>query len=475
VYPELALFLNGEWVAGGGRDTHPVINPANGESLGELPHATDADVDQALDAVDSNAHAWRNVSAYERAKILRRAADLIRERRERIAYAVTLEEGKTLAESLAETDAAADIVEWSAEEARRSYGRVIPGRTPEVRQMVVQEPVGPVAAFSPWNFPVTTPCRKISSALAAGCPVIFKAAEETPGSAIELVRAFHDAGVPPGTLNLVFGVPTRISERIISSPIIRKISFTGSVAVGKLLTRMAADDMKRVTMELGGHSPVLVFADADPVVAARTLAVGKYRNAGQVCIAPTRFYVHESIEKAFTESFVEATNALRLGSGLDPACTMGPLANARRVTAMEKFVADAHARGAQILTGGERRAGPGYFFLPTVLRAIADDSMVMTQEPFGPLAPITPFSDFDEVIRRANSLPFGLASYVFTRSTQTALAASAALRCGMVALNSLALGLTETPFGGVRDSGYGQEGGVEGLEAYTTKKFISLM
>ncbi|AJZ57006.1 aldehyde dehydrogenase family protein [Paraburkholderia fungorum] len=475
MYPNLALFLDGEWVSGGGRDIQPVINPANGESLGELPHASDADVDRALDAVARTANAWRDVSAYERAKILRRAAGLIRERRDAIAFAVTLEEGKTLGESRAEVDAAADIIEWSAEEARRSYGRVIPGRVPEVRQLVIQEPVGPVAAFSPWNFPVTTPSRKISSALAAGCPVIFKAAEETPGSAVELVRAFHDAGVPAGTLNLVFGVPSHISERIIGSPIIRKISFTGSVAVGKLLTRLAADDMKRVTMELGGHSPVLVFADADPVHAARTLAVGKYRNAGQVCIAPTRFYVHESIEKPFTDAFVQATRELRIGNGLDPETTMGPVANSRRVAAMERFVSDARERGAQILTGGRRDGGAGCFFLPTVLRSTPDDSMVMTQEPFGPLAPLTPFSDFDDVIRRANSLPFGLASYVFTRSTETALAASAALRCGMVALNSLALGLTETPFGGVRDSGYGQEGGTEGLEAYTTKKFVSLM
>ncbi|TDY16863.1 succinate semialdehyde dehydrogenase [Paraburkholderia sp. BL6665CI2N2] len=475
MYPNLALFLDGEWVSGGGRDTQPVINPANGESLGELPHASDADLERALEAVARTANAWRNVSAYERARILRRAAGLIRERRDAIAFAVTLEEGKTLGESRAEVDAAADIVEWSAEEARRTYGRVIPGRVPEVRQLVIQEPVGPVAAFSPWNFPVTTPSRKISSALAAGCPVIFKAAEETPGSAVELVRAFHDAGVPAGTLNLVFGVPSHISERIIGSPIIRKISFTGSVAVGKLLTRLAADDMKRVTMELGGHSPVLVFADADPVHAARTLAVGKYRNAGQVCIAPTRFYVHESIEKPFTDAFVQATRELRIGNGLDPETTMGPVANSRRVAAMERFVSDARERGAQILTGGRRDGGAGCFFPPTVLRSTPDDSMVMTQEPFGPLAPITPFSDFDDVIRRANSLPFGLASYVFTRSTETALAASAALRCGMVALNSLALGLTETPFGGVRDSGYGQEGGTEGLEAYTTKKFVSLM
>jgi succinate-semialdehyde dehydrogenase/glutarate-semialdehyde dehydrogenase len=475
MYPELGLFLDGVWVAGGGRDSEPVLNPATGKSLGQLPHATDADLDRALEAAQRSFKSWRTVSGYDRAKILRRAAALIRERRDRIAYVLTVEEGKTLAEAGAEVDSSADIVEWAAEEARRTYGRVIPGRTQAVRQLMIQEPVGPVAAFTPWNFPATTPARKISSALAAGCSVIVKAAEETPGTAVELVRAFHDAGVPAGTLNLVFGVPAHISARLIASPVIRKISFTGSVPVGKLLIKAAADGMKRVTMELGGHSPVLVFGDADPVKAANILAAGKYRNAGQVCIAPTRFYVHESIEKAFTDSFVQATRALRVGDGLDPASTMGPLVNSRRVSTMEKFVADAVGRGAEILTGGERGFGQGSFFQPTVMRNLPDDSLVMTEEPFGPLAPITPFSSFEEVIARANALPFGLASYVFTGATETALAASAELEAGMVIVNSVTIGLIETPFGGVKESGYGQEGGIEGLEAYTNKKYVSLM
>ncbi len=475
MYPKLELFLDGEWASGSGRDSQPVINPATGASLGELPHATDADLDRALAAAERAYKPWRAVSGYERSKILRRAAALIRERRNHIATVLTLEEGKTLAESLSEVDSSADIIEWAAEEARRTYGRVIPGRTPTVRQMMIQEPVGPVAVFTPWNFPMTTPARKVSSALAAGCTVIMKAAEETPGTAVELVRAFQEAGCPAGTLNLVFGVPSHISDRLISSPVIRKISFTGSVPVGKLLTKAAADGMKRVTMELGGHSPVLVFADADPVAAARTLAVGKYRNAGQVCIAPTRFYVHESIEKPFTESFVEATKALKVGDGMDSASTMGPLANPRRVEAMERFVADAEQRGAEILTGGKSGSNQGFFYQPTVIRNAPDNSLLMTEEPFGPLAPITPFSAFDEALTKANSLPFGLASYIFTASTETALAASDGLEAGMVAVNSLGLGLVETPFGGVKDSGYGQEGGTEGLEAFTVKKFVSLM
>ncbi|MDB5825020.1 MAG: aldehyde dehydrogenase family protein [Herminiimonas sp.] len=474
-YPELALFLDGEWVKGGGRDSRPVLNPATAKAIGELPHATDADLDRALTAADRGFKLWRAVSAYDRAKILRRAAALIRERRERIAYVLTVEEGKTLAESGAEIDATADLIEWAADEGRRSYGRVIPGRTPNVRQMMIQEPLGPVAAFTPWNFPGTTPARKVGSALAAGCSVILKAAEETPGTAVELVRAFADAGLPAGVLNLVFGVPEHISERLIASPVIRKISFTGSVPVGKLLTKAAADGLKRVTMELGGHSPVLVFGDADPVKAANILASGKYRNAGQVCIAPTRFYVHESIAQAFTDAFVQATKAVRMGDGLDGASTMGPLVNARRVASMEKFIGNAVERGARILTGGERGSKKGTFFQPTILRDMPDDSLIMTEEPFGPLAPITTFSSFDEVMARANALPFGLASYVFTRTTETALAASAQIEAGMVIVNSVIIGLTETPFGGVKDSGYGQEGGIEGLEAYTTKKYVSLM
>jgi succinate-semialdehyde dehydrogenase/glutarate-semialdehyde dehydrogenase len=338
--------------------------------------------------------------------------------------------------------------------------------------MTVQEPVGPCAAFTPWNFPGVTPARKIGGALGAGCSLIIKASEETPGTCVELVRAFHDAGLPKGVLNLVFGVPARISEHIIASDVIRKISFTGSVPVGKHLVKLAAEGMKRTTMELGGHSPVIVFGDADPEKSAEIAAAGKYRNAGQVCISPTRFYVQEDNYDRFARRFVDYAKNIKLGDGLADGTTMGPLANPRRLDAMEGFVADAKKRGAQIRAGGGRHGNQGFFFAPTVVTNIPDDSRLMTEEPFGPVAPITPFKTFDEVVERANSLPFGLAAYAFTTSTKTANLISDALEAGMVGVNSLAISTPETPFGGMKESGYGHEGGIEGLEAYTQKKLV---
>lgn len=474
-YPELGLFIDGRWLDAEGRDTEPVLNPATAEVLGQLPHAREADLDRALEAAQRAYPAWKKVPAGERAKILRRTASLVRERREAIAHTLTLEQGKLLAEALGEVDASADIIEWSAEEARRIYGRVIPGRSEDITQMMVQEPVGPAAAFTPWNFPASTPSRKISGALAAGCTIILKASEETPGTAIHLVRAFQDAGVPAGVVGLVFGVPADVSQRLIGSPVIRKISFTGSIPVGKALTRLAADGLKRVTMELGGHGAALVFDDADVEQAARTLAAGRFRNAGQVCIAPSRFFVHERVIDAFTEAFVREALAVRVGNGLDPASTMGPLASERRVQAMEAIMADALARGAQVVCGGKRIAQPGCFFEPTVIRQPAPDSRLMLDEPFGPIAPIVPFNDLDSVLAQANALPYGLSAYVFSQNIRTAMAAARGLEAGMVAVNSLSLALTETPFGGVKESGLGHEGGTEGVEAYTVKKFISLV
>jgi succinate-semialdehyde dehydrogenase/glutarate-semialdehyde dehydrogenase len=339
--------------------------------------------------------------------------------------------------------------------------------------MVVQEPVGPVAAFTPWNFPALTPARKIGGALGAGCALILKAAEETPGTAIELVRAFADAGLPAGVLNLVFGKPAEVSAHLIASDVIRKISFTGSTAVGKQLARLAVDGMKRTTFELGGHGPVVVFADADPEQSAEILAAGKYRNAGQICISPTRFYVAETIHDRFVKRFVEVAAGRRLGDGLEDGTTMGPLANPRRLDAMEGFLADARQRGARIETGGERRGNQGFFFAPTVVTGIPDDSCLMTEEPFGPIAPITPFRNFDEVVARANSLPYGLAGYAFTASAKTATAIGDALEVGMVGINSLGVSLAEMPFGGIKESGHGHEGGIEGLEAYTSRKLIA--
>ncbi len=472
MYANLALYIDGEWISGGGRESEPVINPATEKPLATLTHASPADLDRALEAAQKGYRLWRATAPYERARIMRKAADLMRERLEPIARILTLEQGKVIAEARIEVAVSADIIEWYAEEGKRSYGRIIPGRVPGVRQMTVQEPVGPCAAFTPWNFPGVTPARKIGGALGSGCSLIIKASEETPGTCVEMVRAFHDAGLPKGVLNLVFGVPSRISEHLIASPTIRKVSFTGSVPVGKHLTKLAAEGMKRTTMELGGHSPVIVFGDADPEKSAEIAAAGKFRNAGQVCISPTRFYVQENNYDRFVKRFVDYAKNLKLGDGLADGTTMGPLANPRRLDAMEGFVADAKKRGAEIRTGGARPGNQGFFFAPTVVTDLPDDCRLMTEEPFGPLAPITPFKSFDEVVARANALPFGLAAYTFTSSTRTANLISDALEAGMVGVNSLAISTPETPFGGMKESGYGHEGGVEGLEAYTQKKLV---
>jgi succinate-semialdehyde dehydrogenase/glutarate-semialdehyde dehydrogenase len=473
MYGNLQLYIDGEWLGAEGRGGEDVINPATGKSLGRLPHASAADLDRALAAAKKGFAAWRATSAYDRARVMRKAADLIRERFDPISKILVQEQGKPYPEARAEVMTSADIIEWYAEEGRRAYGRIVPGRAKGVRQLVTQEPVGIVAAFTPWNFPTLTPARKIGGALAAGCSLILKASEETPGACIEMVRCFVDAGLPAGVLNLVFGVPATISEHLIVKDEVRKISFTGSIPVGKHLAQLAARGMKRATMELGGHSPVVVFGDADPEKSADTIAAFKYRNAGQVCISPTRFYVQEGVYQRFVSRFAEYAGALKLGDGLEKGVTMGPLANARRIDAMESFVADAKSRGGKIATGGQRRGNQGYFFEPTVITDLPDDSKLMTQEPFGPLAPIVAFKSFDEVVERANSLPFGLAAYAFTASAQTATLIADALQSGMVGVNSINVSTPETPFGGIKESGYGSEGGVEGLQAYLNTKFIS--
>jgi succinate-semialdehyde dehydrogenase/glutarate-semialdehyde dehydrogenase len=416
---------------------------------------------------------WRKTTAWDRGRVMRKAADLMRERAPVIGKILTQEQGKTLAEAAGEVLAAADVIEWMGEEGKRAYGRIIPSRLAGTRQMVMQEPVGICAAFTPWNFPAITPARKIAGALGAGCSLILKASEETPGTAIEMARAFADAGLPAGVLNLVFGIPGEISEHLIAKPEIRKISFTGSIPVGKHLAKLAADTMKRVTMELGGHSPVIVFDDVDPEKTADAAAAGKYRNAGQVCISPTRFYVQENSYGKFAARFTEKAKGLKLGDGLDKDTRMGPLANARRLDAMANIVADCQSRGAKLATGGKRHGNQGYFFEPTVVTDLPDDSKLMTQEPFGPVAPIIPFKTFDEVVARANSLPFGLAAYAFTNNAKQAAAIGDALEAGMVGVNTYAISMAETPFGGVKESGYGHEGSIEGLEVYMAKKYIA--
>lgn len=473
MYPTLGLFIDGQWLKGGGRKIETVINPLTETALAELPHATTADLEIALASAKKGFEIWRKTSAWDRARVMAKAADIIRKRLETIAAILTREQGKPIAEARLEVAAAADVIEWMGEEGKRSYGRVIPSRIPGTRMFTTQEPVGISAAFTPWNFPALSPARKIAGALGGGCALILKPSEETPGAAVEVTRAFAEAGLPAGVLNVVFGVPKEISEYLIAKEEVRKVSFTGSIAVGKHLTKLAADGVKRVTMELGGHSPVIVFDDVDPEKTADFAAGGKFRNAGQVCISPTRFFVQENAYKKFAARFVKKAKSVKLGNGLDADTQMGPLANARRLEAMASIVADCRNRGARIAAGGARCGNQGFFFEPTVVTDLEDDTKLMTQEPFGPIAPIIPFKTFDEVVARANSLEYGLAAYAFTTSTKTANAVGDALQAGMVGINTFAISLSETPFGGVKESGYGHEGSVEGLEAYTSKKFIS--
>jgi succinate-semialdehyde dehydrogenase/glutarate-semialdehyde dehydrogenase len=386
---------------------------------------------------------------------------------------MTLEQGKPLPEAKMETLAAADIIDWFAEEARRAYGRVIPARAEGVYQLVIKEPVGPVAAFTPWNFPINQVVRKLSAAVATGCSIIVKAPEETPASPAALIRAFVDAGIPAGVVNLVFGVPAEISEYLIPHPVIRKVTFTGSTPVGKQLSALAGQHMKRVTMELGGHAPAIVFDDADLELAAKTLAGAKFRNAGQVCVSPTRFLVQEKLYEPFVEKFVAYSKSLKVGAGTEQGVQMGPLAHDRRVPWIEGLVADARQKGAEVHTGGERIGNKGYFYQPTVLTGVSKEARMMNEEPFGPVAMIAPFSDFDEVVEEANRLPYGLAAYAFTRSAKTANAVAAKVETGMMTINHLGLALPEVPFGGVKDSGYGSEGGSEAIEAYLNTKFVT--
>jgi succinate-semialdehyde dehydrogenase/glutarate-semialdehyde dehydrogenase len=473
MYENLQLYIDGKFTSGGSGAASDVVNPAKDQVLGRVPHAKKAELDAALAAADKGFKTWKRVSAYERAKIFRKAADLVRARAEDIARVLTLEQGKILAEARLEVQGAADIIDWFAEEGRRAYGRIIPARADGVRNMVILEPVGPVAGFAPWNFPVTQAVRKIAAALAAGCSIIIKCPEETPGSPIGLIKCFHEAGVPPGVINLVYGVPAEISEYLIPSPVIRKISFTGSVPVGKHLNALAASHMKRATMELGGHAPVLVFDDVETDQVATLMAAMKYRNAGQVCISPTRFFLHEKVYDKFVSKFTDIAKNLKVGDGLDPESKMGPLANARRIDAIQQFVLDAQEKGAKVATGGKRIGNQGNFFEPTVLTDVPESARIMNEEPFGPVAVMLRFKDTDEVLSRANKLPYGLASYAFTRNSKVATQVADALDHGMVTINHHGLALPETPFGGVKDSGFGHEGGTEGLLVYMVPKFVS--
>ncbi len=473
MYSDVSLFIDGVWTKAADGRTIPVVNPASGEPIGTVAHAGSADLDRALEAADKGFRAWRKVSAFDRSKLMRKAATLLRDRADTIAPLLTLEQGKPLAEAKGEVLAGADVIDWFAEEARRAYGRVIPARAEGIYQLVVKEPVGPVAAFTPWNFPINQVVRKLSCALATGCSIIVKAPEETPASPAELIRAFADAGVPAGVVNLVYGVPSEISSYLIPHPVIRKVSFTGSTVIGKQLAAMAGAHMKRVTMELGGHAPSIVFDDADVDLASRLLSTNKLRNAGQVCVSPTRFLVQEKVYKTFVGKFTEAVKAMKVGDGLEKGTQMGPLANPRRIAAMEALIGDAVQKGATLETGGHRIGNKGNFYEPTVLSDVPTNARIMNEEPFGPVAVVTPFTSFDDVVAEANRLPYGLAAYAYTRSAKTANAIAAAVETGMISINHHGLALPEVPFGGVKDSGYGSEGGSEALEAYLVTKFVS--
>ncbi|UPJ30193.1 NAD-dependent succinate-semialdehyde dehydrogenase [Bradyrhizobium sp. CW1] len=472
-YSNTQLFIGGKWRPAHSGKVIEVRNPATEEVIGTVAHAGRSDLDEALAAASAGFKIWRNVAPFERCRIMRKAAAIMRERNEEIAPLLTMEQGKTLGEAKMEAMAAADVIEWFAEEAKRAYGRLIPARGPGIYQLAIKEPVGPVAAFTPWNFPINQVVRKLSAALGAGCSIIVKAPEETPASPAQLIRAFEDAGVPDGVINLVYGIPAEISEYLIPHPVIRKISFTGSTHVGKQLNALAGLHMKRATMELGGHAPAIVFKDADVTSAAKILAAAKYRNAGQVCISPTRMLVQDDVFREFVDTFVDSAKAFKVGNGLDPDSKMGSLANPRRVTAIEGMVQDAVGKGAKLETGGKRVGNKGHFFEPTVVSDVPKDARAMNEEPFGPLALISRFSSFDEVVEEANRLPFGLASYAFTSSTKTAAAIGSAVEAGMMSINSFGLALPEVPFGGIKDSGYGSEGGTEAMEGYLNTKFIS--
>jgi succinate-semialdehyde dehydrogenase/glutarate-semialdehyde dehydrogenase len=474
-YPNVQLFINGTWREAIGGETLPVIDPATEEVIGKIAHARKADLDLALEAADKGFKVWRDTSPFDRSKLMRKAADILRERADKIAWMMTREQGKPLAQSKMEIMGAADTIDWFAEEARRTYGQIIPSRFSGVNQMTIKLPVGPVAAFTPWNFPINQIVRKLSAAVSTGCSIIVKAPEETPASPAELIRAFADAGIPDGVVNLVYGIPAEISEYLIPHPVIRKISFTGSTPVGKHLAALAGKHMKRATMELGGHAPAIIFDDADIEKAIEVTAGAKFRNAGQVCVAPTRFLVQDGIADKFLDGFVKAAQALKIGNGLEDGVGMGPLANDRRIPAMEDMIHDAVSHGAEMKTGGKRIGNKGYFFEPTVLANVPTSAKVMNDEPFGPLAIVNRFSSLEDALEEANRLPFGLASYAFTGSVKTAHALGRHMEAGMVTINHNGLAIPEVPFGGIKDSGYGTEGGSEAVEAYLETRFVSQM
>jgi succinate-semialdehyde dehydrogenase/glutarate-semialdehyde dehydrogenase len=471
------LFINGQWRPSSDGTRQEIINPANEEVVGSVPRATAEDLDQALASAEAAWRSWREVDAWTRSAVLRRTAGLIRDRIDEMARVLTEEQGKPLAEARGELGATADQFDWYADEARRIYGRIIEGHSRDHRLLVFRQPVGPVAAFSPWNFPALLSGRKIAPAIAAGCSIIVKPAIEAPRTVLTLAALCAEAGLPSGVVNVVTGDSSLISRHLLASDVIRKVSLTGSVPVGQQILRLAAEGIKTVSMELGGHSPVLVFADAEVEWAAELAARGKFRNNGQVCIAASRFFVQESVAERFTERFVEVTHSLKLGDGREAGVDIGPLANRRRLEATEELVQDAIGQGATVRHGGGRDASfaKGFFFQPTVLTNVSQSMRLMTEEPFCPIAPIATFTDLEDGLAKANSTPFGLAGYLFTKDTRTAFLASEGLDVGMVGVNNLVIACAEAPFGGIKYSGFGREGGTEGIEAYTVPKYVNIL
>lgn len=469
MYPDLNLFIDGKWRKA--QNDLSVVNPATEQEIGRLPSASQSDLDDALTAAIKGFEIWRKVSPRQRADVILKAAALMRERQEEIATSITLEHGKPLKQARLEVIRGAEFFEWDAGEAMRTYGRIIPAAQGN-KFSVHHLPVGVVAAFSPWNFPMSQPARKIAGALASGCSIILKAAEETPAGALHIAKAFQDAGLPSGVLNLVFGNPADISGYLIPQKAVRLVAFTGSTTVGRHLTTLAAQNDTRVLMELGGHAPVIVCEDTDVKAAGTSSAIRKMRNAGQVCTSPTRFFPHSSIFDDYAEAFVERAKQTIVGNGMDEAVEMGPTANDRRIPILTALVDDARSKGATVATGGGRHGDQGYFFEPTVLLNVPDNARIMQEEPFGPVAVINPVKSLDDAIAQANSVPYGLAGYAFTNRADYIDRMIDEVEVGNFSINTLEASMPETPFGGVKSSGYGREGGTEGLENYMDIKNV---
>ncbi|WP_404324903.1 NAD-dependent succinate-semialdehyde dehydrogenase [Cobetia sp. UIB-001] len=467
------LLINGHWTDGSSDVREQVIDPANESVIGEFLHASAEDIDAAVASAKEGLEEWKAVPQWKRGEILKRSADLLRARKSDIAAILTQEQGKPLAESEGEIERAADFLEWGGEEARRIAGRLIQGRTPGNRIEIRKMPVGVVAAFSPWNFPVVLTAKKLAGLLGAGCSCVLKPAEETPGSSIALVQALLDAGVPDKAINLLLGKPGDISSRLIEHPAVRKITFTGSSPVGKLLASKSGEYMKPVTMELGGHSPVIVAQDSDVESVARMLVAKKFFNAGQVCVSPTRYFVHESVHERFVATFTAAAAELNVGDGRQAGTQMGPLANIRRLDAMQALVDDACHRGAKVEVGGKRLGDKGFFFAPTVLTNVHPESELMKTEIFGPVVPITPYRTDEEVIALSNSVDYGLAAYVFTHDPTRQQFFKDNIYAGTIGVNDVPAHFAEVPLGGWGDSGYGVEGGIEALDAYIKTQYVS--